>query len=304
MRWIVLPLFVGCSAAPIETPPPLADADAPDVKVVEDAAVESSPPDDAAREADAAPIPSIDAIPWNTGAAVGYGVASKDTMNPLGDSILLAYGGYDVTLSGAEDWATALYKATAESRGVRYVWAIQGPADPTYSGFEIGNSHIASAMVPLVSSATKFILVLAHSSGSYVAHELLEQLASGADPSDVTKDKLVYFDLDGGGGLSQAAIDRLRNLYFVGSHDGTTLSPNHAGMESLGATYASKGGFWDNDASGSGCDAGAIWCVHVTLINTRPHDPTTGSALLDYSDFVSRPVCTSYISAKAAQAGL
>ena len=92
----------------------------------------------------------------------------------------------------------------------------------------------------------------------------------------------------------------------MGSHDGKTNtdSPNLSTMESLGATYAAAGGYWQNDASGSGCAAGAQWCVHVTLITTKPHDPTTGDPLLDYSDFSGRPVCHSWIDAKATEAGL
>ena len=82
----------------------------------------------------------------------------------------------------------------------------------------------------------------------------------------------------------------------MGSHDGSTLSPNHADMQSLGSMWSSLGGFVDNDASQSGCSAGAEWCVHVTLINTKPHDPSTADPLKDYSDFQSRPVCTSYLA--------
>ncbi len=181
---------------------------------------------------------------------------------------------------------------------------MQGPADPSYSQLEIGNSKIAAALVPLVDPNTHFVLVAGHSSGSFVAHELLDQLATGADPKGATNDAIVYFDLDGGGGLSQAAVDRLRKAYFVGSRDGNTDSPNHADMEALGSEYASKGGFWENDASQSGCDPGAEWCVHVTLINTKPHDPTNADPAADYSDFVGRPVCTSYVAAKAKEAGL
>jgi hypothetical protein len=298
---LVISLSVACGAPDPVTGP--AEDAAPTI----DAAREAAPAQDSAAppEAEAAaPIPDVDQIPWSTGASVGYGVASKDTENPLGDSMLLAYAGYNVDLAQAEAWATALYKATAMARGVRYIWAIQGPSDPLYSQLEIGNSKIAEALVPLVGSGTHFILVAAHSSGSYVAHELLEQLATGADPSNVTDGKLVYFDLDGGGGLTQAAIDRLRNLYFVSSHDGTTLSPNYSGMSSLGSTYASKGGFYDNDADAAGCDPGATWCVHMTLINTKPHDPTAANTALDYTDFASRPVCTSYIDTKATESGL
>ena len=50
------------------------------------------------------------------------------------------------------------------------------------------------------------------------------------------------------------------------------------------------------DASKSGCNAGAEWCVHVTLINTKPHDPSNADPLKDYSDFSGRPVCTSYVA--------
>jgi len=231
-------------------------------------------------------------------------VASKDTENTLGDSMFVAYAGYGVDLASAEAWATALYRASLGARGVRYLWAVQGPADPSYAADEIGNSKIAGALVPLVSASTSFVLVVAHSSGGFVADELLDQLASGLDPDGVTANKIVLFDLDGGNELSQAAIDRLRNAYYVGSRDGTTLSPNYDVMTSVGAELAAKGGFFENDASQSGCDVGADWCVHITLINTKPHDPTTMEVDLDYSDFVGRPVCTSYIDAKASEAGL
>ena len=152
-------------------------------------------------------------------------------------------------------------------------------------------------MIPLVKPTTT-ILIAAHSSGAFVAQELLEQLASGSDPNDVTKDRVVFFALDGGGGVTQAAIERTKNTWFVSSHDGTTQSANYGAMTSLASTFASKGGFFDNDATGSGCDPGADWCVHDTLINTRPHDPTTLDVPDDYSDFAGRPVCTSYIDAK------
>jgi hypothetical protein len=290
-------VLAGCASddawiAPDAGDPPDAQADA------------SKPKPDAQATVDAPSVPDVDQIPWKTGGAVGYGVASKDTENPLGSSMVIAYAGYDVDLASAEAWATALYRATLEKRGVRYIWAVQGPADPGYTQKEIGNSNIAAAMIPLASAGTHFILAVGHSSGSFVAHELFDQLASGADPTGVTNKKIVYFDLDGGGGFTTAGIERLKKAYFVGSHDGATLSPNHADMASLGGAYASLGGFWDNDASHSGCDAGAEWCVHVTLINTRPHDPTTADPVKDYSDFQSRPVCVSYVDAKANEAGL
>jgi hypothetical protein len=241
--------------------------------------------------------PDIDSIAWQTGVAIGNGVAFKDTQNPLGNGLFIGYGGYGAKLFESELWITALYRATLRARGVRWIWAVQGPSDPDYSQDEIGNSKIASAMIPLVQGQSS-IVVAAHSSGAFVAQELLEQLASGADPNDVTKDLVVYFALDGGGGMTQASIDRTKNAYFVSSHDGTTQSANYGAMTTLASTYASKGGFFDNDASASACDPGAEWCVHDTLINTRPHDPTNLDVPDDYSDFAGRPVCTSYLDAK------
>jgi len=241
--------------------------------------------------------PDIDTIQWQTGASMGYGVAFKDTENPIGDGIFVGYGGYGAKLFESELWVTALYRASLHARGVRWVWAVQGPSDPDYTQNEIGNSKIAAAMIPLV-VGKPLVVIAAHSSGAFVAQELLEQLASGADPTGVTKDLVVYFALDGGGGTTQTAIDRTKSTWWVSSHDGTTQSANYGAMTTLAATYAAKGGFFDNDATGSGCDPGADWCIHDTLINTRPHDPTNLDVPDDYSDFAGRPVCTSYFDAK------
>lgn len=253
------------------------------------------------------PIPDAAAIPWETGANIGHGVAFKDTKNPTGDNVFIGYAGYEVTLASAEAWVEALYGASLASRGVRYVWAVQGPDHPQYANREIGNRKIVATMLPLVGPQTGFILVAGHSSGSFVAHELLAELAGGLDPEGVTAGRVVYFDLDGGGsGLTRQSVDRLRKAYFVGSRDAETNtgSRHRSEMESLGATYASAGGYWENDASGSGCKAGSERCVHVTLVTTKPHDPAAARTQLDYSDFDGRPVCHAWLDAKAAEAGL
>ncbi|NUO52100.1 MAG: hypothetical protein HOV80_24880 [Polyangiaceae bacterium] len=251
--------------------------------------------------------PPFDEIPWSTGDDVGYGVAFKDTQNPLGEAAFIGYAGYQIPLETSEAWVREVYLQALQQRGVRYVFAVQGPADVTYAGFEIGNSKIAASLSTLLSPSSQFVLVLGHSSGSYVAHELISQLAGGFDTTGVTNDKLVYFNLDGAvGGLDGTSVDRLRKAYFVGAVDGTTGtgSPNLPSMQNGGATYQDKGGYIELDVSGSGCNPGATWCVHMTLITTLPHDPADASGILDYSDFEGRPVSRDFIDDKAMEADL
>ena len=75
-------------------------------------------------------------------------------------------------------------------------------------------------------------------------------------------------------------------------------------MQSLGKTYLSAGGYYELDASQAGCNANGLGCMHMTLINTKPHDPNNADLLHDYTDFVGRPVAHEYIDAKADEAGL
>jgi len=62
-------------------------------------------------------------------------------------------------------------------------------------------------------------------------------------------------------------------------------------------------GYLEHDASASGCNAGAAWCVHVTPITTTPHDPSNGGPP-DYADFSASAVTHTWLDAKAAEAGL
>lgn len=251
------------------------------------------------------PVPDPAAVPWETGPQVGYGVAFKDTKNPAGENLFIGYAGFRIDLSSAEAWVEALHETSLAARGVRYLWAVQGPNDRTYSNSEIGNSKIVTTMLPLVGQRTRFVLVAGHSSGSFVAHELLGKLAGGMDPQGVTAGRVVYFNLDGGAsGLTSRSVGRLRHAYFVAAHDETTGtdSPRLATMRFLGAAYAFAGSYWQYDAADSRCQPGARWCVHDALITTRPHGPA--SAQLDYSDFIGRHTCHGWIDAKADEAGL
>jgi hypothetical protein len=251
--------------------------------------------------------PDFASLPWQTGDDVGFGVAFKDAGNPRGEDVFVGYGGYGVTRDDACAWVTALYAATLRDRGVRYVYCVQGPATVGYVGLEIGNSRVARRIVTQVGPRTRFVLVAAHSSGSFVAHELLRQLHDGFDADDVTADRVVYFNLDGGAaGLSSSVVARLRRAYFVGAVDGSTQtpSPNRDTMVALGSSYGVDGAYLAHDATGSGCLPGAVWCVHMAPITTRPHDTQGSDTARDYRDFAGRAVTTAWLDAVAGEAGL
>ena len=274
--------------------------------------------DDEAPETPAPPSPSpepveadIESIAWRAGDDVGLGVASKDTGNPRGNSAALIYGGYQSTIENVKGWATALYNADLKERGVRHLFAIQGPRQVAYTDREIGNTKIVAALLERLDEKSKFVLMLGHSSGSYVAHELLNQVSGGGrDPDGKLNDRLVYFNLDGGyAGFNATTAAKVRRTYFVIPRDGTrNLDGFNPGDMRLGArNHPGVGGVLDFDASGAGCMAGNArnGCIHNALLISQPHNPRGATPAKDYDDFSGgRSVVTKYIADKAAEAGL
>jgi hypothetical protein len=255
----------------------------------------SSPPDgavdagaDAASDASAvdAAEAGFDASgPWTP---VSYGVTTKDTGG--GDDIVIAYGGYTATAADSQAWVTQMTSVRLAQLGVGHMYAVQGPMDPDYSSREIGNSELAAALATQ-SAASSHVIVIAHSSGGFVADELF----TFADASVLAK--IAYFNLDGGSwALTDELVGSMRGVYFCNAHDAVAGdSENTSSDESLHAMFAASH-FFTVDADGSGCDVGAGWCLHDTLVINHPHDPTTFDLALDYTDFTGgRQVVTSYI---------
>ena len=253
-----------------------------------------------AAPSDAAPEPDFTMLPWHV---IGTGVNFKDSENPRGNEVFIGYGGYGVSDDEAKTWMTALYAAALRERGVRYVYAVRGPDDVEYVHKEIQNTHLIAHMLPELSSATKFIAIAGHSSGGWVACELLQQLYDqGLDPSGATTHRTVYYDLDGVEScLDNTIVQHLRDVFFVSAHTsagGGGYSLNFPGMM-MGAMIYGPQRLKLYDASQSGCEASADLCLHVTLVNTRPHDPSTGTPS-DYGDFTNRPVNHWYLDVTSA----
>jgi hypothetical protein len=234
------------------------------------------------------------------------GVWYREIAGASGSDIFVGYAGYSVQQAWANAWVDALFEARLAEMGVRHLVAVRGPAQAGYQGREIGNSKLARTLTAWLADETETdadtrVIVAAHSSGSFVAHELFGQLTTGLDPDGLTADRIWYFDLDGArSGLNAAITSHLRRAYFVYAvqhrNGATSYSQNRSSMLAADGVYGEAMAI---SADHSGCNVGAGWCLHDALINTRPHSPTTFALQADYTDFadagIGRAVAVEYL---------
>lgn len=231
---------------------------------------------------------------------LGTGVAHR-AIEGGGKNVLAVYGGYTARDEYVRGWAEALLDAKGSTLGIGHVYAVRGPNQSGYANREIGNSKLVAHLAANDRARdASSIIVVAHSSGAFVAAELYEMLKSGRAGSD-TLAKVSAFNLDGGGGVPKSTLDAMARAHFVYACDAriNRCSRNAEVMKSLGATHAASGGAIRVRADGSGCDrnvSGGTWCLHDTLINTRPHNPAMYDLRRDYTNFTGgREVVTSYL---------
>lgn len=221
--------------------------------------------------------------------AIGAGIGGSTA--GTGKDILIAYGGYSARDQDSRAWAMALaHSPSFASLDIGPVYAARGPRDASYAGREIANTKLVAALEHQVASA-RFIVVAAHSSGAFVADELFTE----ATPDVLSK--IVYFALDGGThSLDNSLISRMKAVYFVNAKDSAKgESHNASAMRALHSDFHASHLF-TVDANGSGCSSGATWCLHDTLITTRPHNPNMFDLADDYQQFGgARKVVTSYV---------
>lgn len=259
----------------------------------------TSPTDLAAPSPDLADMMAPPATAWS---AVGFGVNYRMT-GITGNNVFIGYAGYNESDAQSEAWVDALDPARLRALGIGHIYAVRGPADVSYSRREIGNTKLIAHMLGYIDDDTGLILVAAHSSGAYVANELFGFLYAGKyDKDGKTQGRTVYYNLDGGGGLTGDDVANLYRTYFVYAQDSRTgsQSPNASTMMSQARTLGARTELMVVPADRAGCDAGADWCLHLTLITTKPHNPANSDPL-DYSDFVGRPVQTSYLDQSWSQ---
>lgn len=215
------------------------------------------------------------------------------------DDVLVVYGGCGASNSATQGYAEALAKASTWRRAPKHLYAIRWTsAGCGYDG-QFKNSKLGPLLLARAGTTGR-ITVLAHSSGAYLAHELLAQAVGAKSPSwDASRSlrgRLAYFNLDGGGDANLTAIDRSGDkfpIFFVGARDATANvnSRNYATMKALGG----QARFFEVNANGSGCQA--YNCMHDAVITTVPHNRksfldaqgTSKPLWCDYSNFAGQP---------------
>ena len=225
---------------------------------------------------------------------VGVGVTYQQVNT--GHAILIAYGGYSARLSDSAAWSQELVDARLGGEGVGHIFAVRGPADPGYAAKEIQNTKLRAKLATF-DDGTSPIYVVAHSSGSYVAHELFGQVKN---KTPALLGRMAYADLDGGGsGLTSSIVNALGAAEFVYAKDPTLssgLSRNASTAVSLANAYAAQGAtLFEVRVPSTGCQSGAAWCLHDVVITHRPHNSSTYDLATDYTDFVNREVTTEYL---------
>jgi hypothetical protein len=225
---------------------------------------------------------------------IGLGVAYQNVNT--GDAIVIAYGGYSAKLSYSAAWVSELVDQKLGGEGVGHVYAVKGPQDAGYNAKEIANTKLR-AHLAMVDDGVSPIYIVAHSSGAFVAHEILNQWHGQGMQSVLARVR--YANLDGGGsGLTTTLVGELDKISFVYAKDPTLargLSQNSGAAMALGWTYRAYGSAFEVLQPNTGCNSGAGWCLHDVVITQKPHDPNMYNLALDYTDFVNRPVTTAYL---------
>lgn len=225
---------------------------------------------------------------------VGLGVAYQHVNT--GNAIVIAYGGYSAKLSYSASWVSELVDQSLGAADVGHVYAVKGPQDSGYAAKEIANSKLRAHLATYDDGVSP-IYIVAHSSGAFVAHEILNQWHNKGLQSVLARVR--YANLDGGGsGLSTTLVGELDRISFVYAKDPTLargLSQNSGAATALGYTYRAYGSAFEVTQPNTGCNSGAGWCLHDVVITHKPHNPSTYDLARDYTDFVDRPVTTAYL---------
>lgn len=197
-----------------------------------------------------------------------------------GDSALVACAGFHATETHARNWADALVASGAWRPAM--LIAVSGPNVAVTAGTNIDLVALTATM----SHADGRIVVVAHSSGTHVAHAVLNALAQDEAGREVLG-RTSYVNLDGSGaGLSLAARRAIATIRLVYAADATAgVSANARLMLASSGEVDSTGAAFALAVRDSGCPRFGKWCVHKSLISPHPFERPNPDRAYDYMRF-------------------
>ncbi|MDZ7612986.1 MAG: hypothetical protein U5K51_04205 [Flavobacteriaceae bacterium] len=230
-----------------------------------------------------------DTIAWQY---VSHGIRFAVPEESQDRDILICFAGWSVEQAWSENWAMKLWEAKLKDTGTGYLYAVKGPKDVFFESSEIATDSLAMHLQSLMTKNKEMgpikIIVVAHSSGSFVAHRFFSVLNAKLDWQDLLA-KITYYNLDGAIGsatpattLTKSVSDKLKEIYAVYAYDETEniASPNKNEMQKMVLLYPEKVTAIELKSSNSGCKD--PWCVHDLLINQSPHNPNGFDLEKDY----------------------
>lgn len=230
-----------------------------------------------------------DSISWQQ---VSHGISYTQPENNSNRDILICFAGWSVKQDWAENWTMKLWEAKLRDNGTGNLYAVKGPRDVFFESSEIATDSLALHVQNLLKASDHIdslnITVVAHSSGSFVAHRFFSVLHANTAWQDLLG-KITYYNLDGaissatpGTTLTKSLSDKLKEIFAVYAYDETEMiaSPNKNEMQKMVLLYPEKVTAIELKSSNSGCKD--PWCVHDLLINAMPHDPNGFDLERDY----------------------
>ena len=193
-----------------------------------------------------------------------------------GENIAVLFGGYNVKDAEVRAWAEGLmFWSTPKLTdfAVISLFAVPGPADSLFRKNEFKLDVLADAVAKAASRFnSKLIIFAGHSSGAAVAEAALAVFAKQS-PSLLSR--VVYYRLDGAGGLPPTLLAKLAGGYCVSAKCGAVPSMNSGGCGGKFKPVTLKLPPYPAQCAAANAPAKAKgMCCHVALVNTSPNTST------------------------------
>lgn len=244
---------------------------------------------------------------------LGNGVQYSVTNNKEGNNIFIGIGGWNAREEWVNNWLEQLYSAKLKKLKVQHLFSVKGPDDACYKDKEINLNGLADYIQNILKSNyfQDEVIIAAHSSGSFVAHELFKILYGNDGIANDSNyyNKINYFNLDGGIGsercgteLTNDLAQKLNKIYAVAVFDSISgiHSQNLESMEKAVEIFGNKSELIIIKEFNTGCFT--PWCLHDAVINKKPHNPEKFDLEKDYGIINSdHPVQTDYLDVMIKQ---